>query len=163
MLYSQNLQTDIAKFLKEEVLSLSMVEGRIAQDLESYRTGNVLEKYAKETHMSLYTLLAEYQNPFGPQHGKSLASTQSMICAITKTTVYLLALEEAANNISRVLILAEFNRHTAKIVDQHTTQLGKTTLELQEKNVHAKIESNLCSANYNPEMVKILRQNYIRA
>ena len=141
-----------------------MVEGRIAQDLESYRTGNVLEKYAKETYMSLYTLLAVYQNPFGPQHGKSLASTQSMICAITKTTVYLLALEEAANNISRVLILAEFNRHTAKIVDQHTTtKLGKMTLELKDKNVHAKIESNLFSANYNPEMVKMLRQNYIYA
>ena len=164
MMYSKNLQTEIAKFLQEEVVSLSMVEGRIAPDLESYRTGNVLEKYAKETHMSLYTKFAVYQNPFGPQHFQSLASTQVMICAITKTTVYLLALEEEANIFSRVLILAEFNRQTAKIVVQHTTtKLGKMTLELQDKNVYAKIESNLCSANYNPEMVKTLRQNYIHA
>ena len=165
MMYSKNLQTEIAKFLQEEVVSLSMVEGRIASDSDSYRYGNVFEKYTKEKHLSLYTSLAACQNPFNHlQSFKSPASKQTMICAVTKTTVYLLALEDEANIFSDVLILAEFNRHTAKIVDQHTTtQLGKMTLELHDKTVYAKIESNLCSAHYNPEMGKLLRQNYIHA
>ena len=167
MLYSQNIQTDIGKFLQEEVLSLSMVDGRIAPDLDSYRTGNVLDKYAKETHMSLYTTFAVYQNPCGPpQHGKSLASTQGMICAITKTTVYLLALDDEAMSksvYSRKLILAEFDRQTTKIVDQHTTQkFGKTTFALQQQNIYAKIEFNLFSENYT-QSVKILRQNHLHA
>ena len=169
MLYSQNLQTDIAKFLKEEVLSLSMVDGRIAPDLDSYRTGNVLEKYAKETHMALYTTFAVYQNPCGPsQHGKNLhlASTQAMICAITKTTVYLLAVDDEAMSksvYSRKLVLAEFDRQTTKIVDQHTTKkFGKTTFALQQRNIYAKIEFNLFSENYT-QSVKMLRQNYLHA
>lgn len=169
MLYSQNLQTDIAKFLQEEVLSVSMVDGRIAPDLDSYRTGNVLEKYAKETHMALYTTFAAYQNPCGPsQHGKRLhlASTQAMLCAITKTKVYLLAVDDEAMSkgvYSRQLILAEFDRQTTKIVDQHTTQkFGKTTFVLQQQNVHAKIEFNLFSENYT-QSVKMLRQNYLHA
>jgi len=164
MMYSKNLQTEIAKSLHEEVLSLSMVEGRIAPDSDSYRTGNVIEKYAKETNLSLYTLLAAYQNPSGLRPFQNTVSKQRMLCAVTTTTVYLLAFDEEATIYSRFRILADFDRHTAKIVDQHTTtKLGKMTLELKDKNVHAKIESNLFSANYNPEMVKMLRQNYIYA
>ena len=129
MLYSQNLQTDMAKFLQEEVL-------------DSYRTGNVLDKYAKETHMALYTTFAVYQNPCGPsQHGKNLhlASTQAMICAITKTTVYLLAVDDEAMSksvYSRKLVLAEFDRQTTKIVDQlprlNSISFRKTTLKVSK-------------------------------
>ena len=126
MMYSKNLQTEIAKSLHEEVLSLSMVEGRIAPDSDSYRTGNVIEKYAKETNLSLYTLLAAYQNPSGLRPFQNTVSKQRMLCAVTTTTVYLLAFDEEATIYSRFRILADFDRHTAKIVDQHTTtQLGK--------------------------------------
>ena len=129
----EKLRNKTSNFLDADVLSVACVEGIIAQDSD-----NAMEKYSKKTNTVRFNNLKEI-----------------MICAATKTKIYLLNLEEET---ARLTILAEFDCQKATIEYQQT-MLGDTTFEIQEDNVHAKIESKLCSANYSRAIIKILKHN----
>ena len=192
MVNSQQLQKETSEFLNKEVLAVGLFDvsltagkrtvapaaaGLAAGLITKHVQKKVIDKKNKKdeddkkynmgnrilTGAVGVATFAGTQQLMKHHDAKKNSLTPIMICAVTKTKVYLLDWKGTHNKgKGPTKILAEFDRYNSKM-KFHTRGLVHHTVEIKEDGNSAKIECNLGATHSNKKMnrevIELLNEN----